>query len=58
MATVTLTVLSLIAVLKAIEIWANYDLIGNMIPQYAKWVYTGAAALGAWTLYTMYGKKG
>lgn len=49
-----LIALSAVAVNVAVFTQFNYDIIGSLIPQYAKWIYLGAGALGAWTLFTVF----
>lgn len=47
-------VLAAVAINQGIVAAANYDIIGALIPQYAKWVYIGAGAIGAWFIYGMF----
>ena len=53
---VTLTALSAGAVIQGINALFNYNILTSFIPDYAKWIYAGIGALGAWTLYGMYKK--
>lgn len=53
----TLTLLSAGAVLNGLHVFFGYDVIGQITPEYAKWIYGGIAILGGWTLYSLYGKK-
>jgi hypothetical protein len=53
----TLTALSIGALLSGLHVFFGYDIIGQIIPEYAKWVYGGIAVLGGWTLYGLYSRK-